>query len=625
MSGTVPYNEAMARYLPLGVDDFPTLRTHPTALYIDKTEQIAQLLDGVRLRPHLFLARPRRFGKTLLVSTLQALFEGRRDLFADTWIANAGHWDWERRQCPVLRLDMGIRGIHDPRRLQARLTRYVRDIASQHAIALEPDPDPDYLLTTLIQGLARRHQRKIVVLIDEYDTPITENIEHPATLEGILDVMRAFYGALKTGTPTIQHTFVTGITRFARAGLFSGANHLQDLSFDPECNALLGFTEAEIRCSPALQADIAHCAAQLATDRAALQQALQAYYDGYRFSVGGEAVYNPFSLAACLEALRKPRAGLQWNLTHLPNAWANSGTPALLFRLWRAAQHGPDFMAAARNRDPVTVLETANYDVATPDLSALMYHTGYLTLKFPTARAGDVPYLDFPNQEVQLTFRQSLQGWQRNLVAAWYQQANDRAGHLAAQWTAAWQNAAPAALHACLDTFLLQFPYPLHNLPLRNKELYDYEAHYQTILFAACLAMRLPVQAEAVHARGRSDLIIAWDRHIVLIECKVHATADEALAQVWRQGYADPYRAQGASVTVWGLQFDTERRTLGDCAAWSLGSYDTQTQRWQCEPCRVPLAQLPYRDAAEQERILRDWHVPAAAGATRPPCSGFGG
>ncbi len=599
----------MTCHLPIGVDDFPVLRANPEFLYIDKTERIAAMLGHSPGRhPHLFLARPRRFGKTLLLSTLQALFQGRRALFADTWIGQPGNWDWAQRQCPVLRLNMGIRGIHDPRALRDDLQDYMLDLIRQEDVSIVPASHPGRMLTHLIRGLFQKHDRPVAVLVDEYDTPITENIDRPHVLEGILDIMRAFYGALKDSTPYIQCTFMTGITRFARAGLFSGANHLEDLSFSPRCHALLGFTDAEIASSPDLRTDMDQCAVALGCTPAAFRQALQAYYNGYWFSPRGVAVYNPFSLAQCLKTLREDGPGTLWTLTDLPHAWAESGTPDMLFRLWRPGEYHAADMEAVRHNRPLAVLRRAHYDTAHPDLSALMYHTGYLTLTPPTTDTGAhaAPGLDFPNREVRLTFMDSLQGWQKDRVWEWYRQARDPAG-LVAAWTQAWQTTQdPTRLSHCIDTLMHRIPYPLHHMSPRTRELYDYEVHYQIILYTACQAMGLPVQAEVHTARGRIDLVIAWDHHIALIECKVGMTADDALTQVWAQGYAEMYRQDDKPITVWGLQFKPHRRTTHAVAAWSLGRYDQEARRWQHEPCRVPLAELMHLPASERKRILRE-------------------
>ncbi len=607
---------AMTRHLPLGVDDFPSLRANPEFLYIDKTKRIAAMLGGTLGRhPHLFLARPRRFGKTLLVSTLQALFQGARTLFADTWIGQPGHWDWEQRQCPVLRLHMGIRSIHDPRRLQESLQIYLARLARRLEVHAEAVSPPGFMLANLIEDLSRKHDSQVAVLVDEYDTPITANIDRPDVLEDILDVMRDFYGALKDTTPYIQCTFMTGITRFARAGLFSGVNHLEDLSFSARSETLLGFTEAEITGSPDLQADMDHGAAQLECGRTELQQALRAYYNGYRFSALGEAVYNPFSLAQCLQSLREDTPGT-WTLANLPHAWAESDTPLLLFRLWSRAWAATQTMAwtAAHSDQPLAVLRRANFDARNPDLSALMYYTGYLTLRptDPTGRTKGIKTalgLDFPNQEVRRTFRAALREQQTGLTQAWYGQL--RAKQNTAQWTAAWQTADRTALHRCIDTLMQGVPYPLHTLPARIRQVFDYEVHYQTILYAACQGMGLPIRAEEPTKDGRIDLIIAWPDHIVLIECKVGTTTDAALAQVWRKGYAERYREEGKPITVWGLQFDSSRRGLCTSAVWQLGLYDRNVGQWQHEPLPVPLAKLRYLNKADRTRILQAWPKPS--------------
>ena len=315
----------MIPQLPVGDDDFAHIQSHANFLYVDKTHRIAELFAQGRSR-HLFLARPRRFGKSLLLSTIEALFQGRQDLFADTWVGQEGHWDWQARTRPVLRLNLGgLRGIHDRGELWTALRGLVEDQALPQDIALSPG-SPPRALRQLLTRMATTG-RKVVVLVDEYDTAVTENLDRP----DVLDAMRAFYGALKDSSGCIEYTLITGITRLAHTSLFSGANHLTDLSHWPDVHGLLGFTHAELR-EPRVATLVAQGARHLDCTTKELYAALERQYNGYRFAEGAEAVFNPYTLAGCMEELGVPDRAAGWSLDRLPRRWAETGTPKVLLR-----------------------------------------------------------------------------------------------------------------------------------------------------------------------------------------------------------------------------------------------------------------------------------------------------
>ena len=273
--------------LPNGIADFRLLRTEADRyLYVDKTEDVAALAAHLLHDPQLFFARPRRFGKTLLVSTLEALFTGEKTLFEDTWLGRRGHWDWGYRQYPVLRLQMDIRDMRTREELANELRGLVTDLAQTAGIAVETDRSPSRMLSRALRALHKARGRKAVVLIDEYDTPITDNIGRPEALADVLSMMRAFYGTLKRQDECIRCIFMTGITRFSQAGLFSGANHFRDVSLFPEYNSLLGFTQADLRNTPALATDVAQCARNVGCTDEELREALRRYYDTIRLPSG---------------------------------------------------------------------------------------------------------------------------------------------------------------------------------------------------------------------------------------------------------------------------------------------------------------------------------------------------
>lgn len=593
----------MARYLAIGIDEFDELRTLPEGLYVDKTELTAALADRLLGRtPQLLLARPRRFGKTLLISTLQALFQGQQTLFEGTWLGQRGHWDWPHRQYPVLRLDMDLRDAHSRPDLESHLVSRLTRLARQTDVTVDITQRPAPLLEELIEALYLKHRRPLVVLVDEYDTPIAENMDRPEALDDALSVMRAFYGALKGSRRCIRCTFMTGVTRMALAGLFSGANHFRDLSFSPSFHALLGFTQEELHRNAELRADIVQCAARIGYAPDEMWEALRIHYNGYRFSTDAEAVYNPFSLAQCLEAFRETRSGTRWERENFPNAWAASGTPALLFRLWQTGRFEAQTTARIEGQDALPALRNATFSASRPDRDILLYHAGYLTLQ-PHGR--DRHCLDFPNQEVQLTFETALTAWQGGRVQDWHR-AERAAGHPGGQLIRdALLDGDEQGLQARIDDFLQQFPYPGQALPAAAQHVYHYEMHYRNALFNVLWAMGLPLRMEDATARGRTDIVIEAAQHIWVLECRLNGSAAQALQQAWNKGYVDPYRTLDKPVVVFGLNFDRNLRTITDIAKWELGPYDLNRQRWAQEPLApYTLTALSRMDEIQRARII---------------------
>ena len=602
----------MIPQLPFDQADFATLVQGPQYIYVDKTRILADLFRPLATLSHLFLARPRRFGKTLLLSTVEALFQGRQNLFRDTWIGQTGHWDWEGHTHPVLRLNLGLRGRHAAARLESKLGDLVYHQARRHRIPLPPEASPARGLRLLLTYMAEAAGSRVVVLVDEYDTAITENLDRPAVLEDVMDVMRAFYGALKDSSDAglVECTLVTGITRLARAGLFSGANHLADLSHEPKAHNLLGFTHAELR-APRVAALVAQGARHLGCTAEELYTALERQYNGYRFAAGQEAVYNPFTLAGGLRALVQPDADALWNLDRLPRSWIHTGTPKVLLR--GLAAHRPGVQV---NGQPPTAadLEKTHFDVARPDVTALMYQAGYLTRGGPELNAP----LVFPNREVQASFTESLQEWWEEHTADWLvsptvQAAADRRHALT---DALWQGDAETVRRVLHGIFTALGP-SLRGLPDAVRTVANYEVHYQDMLAMLFNAMGLPAVAEVPAGVGRADLTLEWEGPgLFLVELKTEGRPDAGLRQVFERNYPALFQGRGRPVTVVGLRFNPDTRTLDVCRLHRLGRFDPRTERWDHEPYPLSLAELGQRSEAERQRYM------CAEGTRKASCSG---
>ena len=595
--------------LPIGIDDFHEFQTKPECLYVDKTKMVSELaLNLLSRHPQVFLARPRRFGKTLLVSTLECLFRGDKDLFRDTWLGRAGRWDWTRHRYEVLRLNMAIRGVHARKPLEERIRQELSLAAGKLGVEVPDYEEPIPCFIALLEGL-QADQRKPVVLIDEYDTPITENIERPEAFDDIREAMRAFYGVLKDKRTLTQCIFVTGITRFAKASFFSGANHFKDISLASEFNSLLGFTERELRDTPALSDDLKRCADNIGYSIVQLRDALRSYYNGYQFSRNRETVYNPLSLAECLDVLRAVDEGEPWYAEDFPHGWAASGKPDFLFRLMQSGRYLSAARSVVSRRNPLKHLEMDQAGASEPDYAALMYHTGYLTLK---RKAEGALYLDLPNKEVEVSFNEEVLHWQNEAIRALYEERSDPWG---TDMRHAFLNGDADELQKGIDHFFRQLPHTLTAFPQAVKTIAAYEMYYQNMLFSGLQGARLPLRAEEATAEGRIDIVIEWpsrDNQITILEFKVKGAVKDALDQVWAQGYADRYRTSGQALRVFGLLFDPERRSIARVATYLLGGYDTRTNRWENEPNPAyPLAKLSALASQKQRREqVQSWNYP---------------
>ncbi len=512
--------------LPITSDDLRYLR-RMNLLYVDKTRRIFDLVHPQN--QFVFLARPRRFGKTLLVSALEALFQGERALFADTWIHDSA-WNWT--PYPVIRLNMSAWHTQNATSLEAELTYQIVELYDEFGEALPPRTmTADRLLSELIQQLAA--DRGVAVLIDEYDAPILQNLEKNEGLADIRDVLRGFYGTLKAHSRYLRFVFLTGVTRFARTSVFSGLNNLNDISHEPEFSDLTGFTEAEL--DTALRPYIQAMAQAQRRSPDAVRQALRQWYDGYLFAEGGIRVYNPYTMLHCLTNQR------------FANYWADSGPPTFLTHMIKGDRTRVQELAGQNARD----IGTAYYDWEHPNLQALMFQTGYLTLQ-PVAETGEYVTV-FPNREVEQTFLTSL------LMA--YAQRPSAASAALAALTTALRASDYAAFVTQFNALLALIPYEIH---IRRHE------YYQSLLHLTFTLMGFQTGSEISTHQARMDTIVELPDKVVILEYKLDGTADEALQQIEAKGYHLPYAQDGRPFVGLGVNFDRAQRRITE---WQSQAY----------------------------------------------------
>ncbi|MFP4394226.1 MAG: AAA family ATPase [Anaerolineales bacterium] len=516
--------------LPVGISSFEVLRENGF-LYVDKTAAIYRMVDEGR---YYFMARPRRFGKTLLVSTLRCLFEGRRELFTGLWIAENTDWAWEPH--PVVLLDFNQISHDTPAILKTSLERELQLMAQRHQLEIK-EPLLEGQFKALLLGLSEHTGQSVVVLVDEYDKPIIDHLGRgPDALEiarANRDVLRYFFGVLKGGdvSRVLRLVFLTGISRFSKVSIFSELNNLEDLTVSTRYADLLGYTQDELEHD--FQPHLTQFAeVQQISIENAIEQ-LQHQYDGYRFSPAPVRVYNPFSTLRALRELR------------LENYWFETGTPAFLVNLLKERQY--PLPQIEQLTAPETIFGTYDLDNLQPE--ALLFQTGYITI---TDIEGRLYHFGYPNQEVKTAFLETLlytfAGENKRPLSTHVVRL---AGHLRREDF--------DAFFETIQAIFASIPYTLNTQ--RN------EAYFHTLFYLMVSASGVEARSELLTSRGRIDLAVEFSEAVFIMEFKCGQSPHVALRQIAEQGYAERYRGSGKRLWAMGLEFDTEERNL---VAWDV-------------------------------------------------------
>ena len=490
-------------------------------LYVDKTELLWRLVEPPR--GAYFLSRPRRFGKSLTLSTLEEILLGNRELFRGLAIYDK---PFEWKEHPVIRIDLGSKQAASADELKECLAFAVTSEARRHGVELA-DRSPHLQFEELIRRLAERE--RVVVLIDEYDKPILGNIRNPGVVNQIRDVLGAFYSVIKSADRYLRFAFLTGVSKFNRASVFSDLNNLDDLTMDARFSTLCGYTQEE------LEANFAEYLDRLAErEGAALPEVLghvREWYNGYRFSEGETAVYNPVSVGRLLDSGK------------FSNYWFETGTPSFLIR--RIRETGLDLEAVANAE--VGEVAFAAYDVERLEVLPLLFQTGYLTIRDAFRDGQDWLYrLGFPNREVEQSFNVYL-------VDSYTQVPKELAqGHLAAM-ARALRATDIEELFRRLRIFFADIPYDI--------QLAD-EKYYQTVFYLLFRLIGIRLQVEVRTESGRIDAVVETDSTIFIFEFKLQGTAQEALDQIREKRYYEKYLADGRSILLIGAAFDPGTRNL---------------------------------------------------------------
>ncbi len=515
------------KFLPVGLQDFERIITGDF-IYVDKTRYLYEMA-----RPgqgFYFLSRPRRFGKSLTVSTLKYLFKGKRELFDGLWIAEHGKWDWKEH--PVVIIDFNELANETPENLRISLDNSLLTIAESHGLNLNDDLLLPGRFTALIVALYEKTGTRVVVLVDEYDKPIISHLgkgqEGLEVAKKNRDVLKSFFGVLKGAhvSPCLRFVFLTGVSKFSRVSIFSELNNLEDLSMAGAYADMLGYTQAELE--QYFDVHIRAMGDQLGISKDDVIAKLIRNYNGYRFSRKDVRVYNPFSVMSALKQNAFDRY------------WFETGTPTFLVDLLRERDwYLPQIeeMIAAESLFSM-------YEIEDLSPEALLFQTGYITIK----NVEDHLYtFGYPNREVKKAFLESL-------LKSYTKGMSDRS-----RFTLLSRYLKNEDLDGFMETVTSIFA----SIPYTAAAKRD-EAYFHTIFYLMVSASGIDSRSEVLTCQGRIDLVIEFADKIYIIEFKCNQSADAALKQIHEKNYPDRYREPGKKIFLMGIDFDSEKRNVGE-------------------------------------------------------------
>ena len=512
------------RLYPVGRQDFAEIRTEGNFMYIDKTEYVYRMTHSDA--KFIFLSRPRRFGKSLLVSTLKYYFQGRKELFQGLTI-EALEKEWTTY--PVLHFDMSMAKHMEKEQLESMLNLQLLGYENIYG-KVEAETGVNDRLAGIIRRAFMKTGQRVVILIDEYDAPLLDVVHEEKTLPVLRNVMRNFYSPLKACDPYLRFVFMTGITKFSQLSIFSELNNLRNISMDTSYAAVCGISEDEMLLQ--MSEDIDTMAAKMALDRRQLLEKLKSYYDGYHFTWPSPDIYNPFSIV-CAFADKKIGA-----------YWFGSGTPTYLIEMIRKFR-----------MTPVQLGETCKagkdeFDTPTERLSSiipLLYQSGYYTIK-KGIPAIESYTLGIPNQEVRI-------GLFRSLIPYYVTPDTLSASStLISMAECLLEDDMDGALKA-MQTFLGTIPYTDNT---------DYEGHWQQMLYIIFSLLGYYVDVEVRTPKGRVDMVMRTATRLYLVELKLDRSAEAAMQQIDLKQYPERFALCGLPVVKVAIDFDRESHNISD-------------------------------------------------------------
>lgn len=503
--------------LPIGIQTFSEL-INDNYYYVDKTPLIAKLAETGK---YYFLSRPRRFGKSLLLSTLASAFRGEKALFNGLYLAN--NWDWSK-QYPVIHLSFGGGVPHTVDALTQNFRFSLKENANRYAIQLTEEASNN-ALAELIQVLQQKTQMPVVVLVDEYDKPILDTIDTPEIALLMREELKSIYSVLKQNDAYLKFVLLTGVSKFSKVSLFSGLNNLKDISLNPDYATLCGYTEADIK--------------QVFTER--LEDVdfkkLASWYNGYNFL--GEKVYNPFAILLYLDS------------KEYKNYWFETGSPSFLLKLVRNRQYSLPHIETLR----LTEANLGSFDVNDITLETLLFQTGYLTIERVEDFGDDkIFYLTYPNREVKVSLNNYL-------LSDLIRSNPTEMTHNRMAIYKAFQQSDFTQLKQAIISLFASIPHDWY----RKNQMNHYEGYYASIIYSCFCAFGFIVIAEDSTSHGRIDLTVMFENKVFIIEFKALDEQSEkgtALAQIKAKNYQQKYLDAEKELYLIGMEFDKQQRNL---------------------------------------------------------------
>ncbi|MCK4766118.1 MAG: ATP-binding protein [Candidatus Aminicenantes bacterium] len=510
------------KYLPIGIQTFSSL-IEENYLYVDKTKDIYEFF--ARGGKYYFLSRPRRFGKSLLVSILKEIFSGNKELFKGLWIYDK----LDRHTHPIIHLDFLGKKYGSPGELEETLEFMLNANARGHGIELE-EKGYDKQFNELIKKLAQ--QDKVVILVDEYDKPIINHIENPAAAKENRDILRTFYEVLKSADEYIKFVFITGVSKFSKVSIFSGLNNLRDITMSASFSTLLGYGEAELQRY--FSRHMKQMADKMGITGDSLGEKIRRWYNGYSWD-GKNFVYNPLSILSLFQE------------NSFENFWFSTGTPTFLTRIIKNSRRD----ISKFDDLPVSSYTFDSFDVENLEITPLLFQTGYLTIKEVFYINEKKRYrLSYPNKEVRDSFLtylfQEYTGKEIDISS----QVMDRIGKALAEDD--------------LDRLLGEIKSLFASIPY-HIFMGEKEAYYHTVIYLILKLSGADIIPEDPTNMGRLDAVLETGNKIYIMEFKIGKGKEQAaLDQIKRKNYPEKFLNRGKEVILVGVGLDPQQRNIGN-------------------------------------------------------------
>ena len=523
--------------LPIGQSSFENI-INENNLYVDKTAKIYELITSTKFN---FLSRPRRFGKSLLVSTLKNIFLGNQELFKDLWIYKSD-WKWEKY--PIILIDFNNILLETSSKLKQGLCRELEKLGKEYNIESK-ETEYKYKFEELIIKLAQKYKKPVAILVDEYDKPIITHLgegeERLQIAKENREILKSLFGTLKGESviKNIKFLLLTGVSKFSKSGVFSDLNNLKDLSMDNKYSDLLGITDDEI--GKYFDEYLQTCSDDFGITKEKLHDKLRDYYNGYRFSKKNIKVYNPYSLINFFDQ------------RDFKNYWFESGTPTFLLKLIKDKNF---YLPRAEN---LLVNESvfSTYELENLNPSALLFQTGYLTIKDYDFETNEY-ILSYPNKEVKYSFLEIL----------YRSFANDNNGDNLYLKLGRYLRAGD--VENFIETIKVIFSGVTYSVGSKLNE-----ANFHTLFYLMVNAGGTPADMELLTCDGRIDMVVELKDKVYIMEFKCNQSAEKAIDQIKKKNYAQKFLDSGKKIILIGINFDKKQRNIADWKSEILKSRDS--------------------------------------------------